>query len=1046
MKRHTLSVAALAMLASVAHTATADEIRRAYIVRLADKPIAGYSGGLAGMAATQPLAGRGLRIDLNAPNVKIYGNYLDQRRGAVRATIAAAPVSHEYSVVFNGFAARLTDDEVRALKASSAVAAIAPNTLRHLLTSYTPSFLGLDAQGGLWSQLGGQGKAGEDVVIGIIDGGVWPENPAYTDRVDSQGLPTFDRTAALAYGPPPASWKGVCQAGEAFTEEHCNNKLIGAQYFDADFQAGGGDAHWSEFRSPRDSIGGTLGHGGHGTHTSSTAGGNRAPARVDGIEMGMVSGIAPRARIAMYKVCWSANDPDEATGAANGCSTGDSIAAIEQAIRDGVNVLNFSISGGENIDDPVEQAFYQAANAGVFVAAAAGNAGPKPTVQHVSPWVATIAASTHDREFVASVTLADGRTYTGASLNQTALPRTALVRAEDVAAAGADIGLAKLCFTAAANNGMALLDPVKVAGKIVVCDRGDIERIAKSKAVLEAGGVGMVMVDNGAGLIAEVHSVPTVHVNDTNGEQIKTYAAAKNAAGDLSRFAVRRGVVDAPVVAAFSSRGPSRREQNQLKPDMAAPGVDILAGVTPALDPAQKQKLLDGTFVPPSDWAFYQGTSMASPHVAGLAALLHQRHPSWSPAAIKSALMTSAVDTLGDALIGNAVGTLPWGQGAGQVTPNRASDPGLVYDIAPADYAKYLCGLGYTDHCGGGTLTSSNLNLPSIMLGNVLGTQSVTRTVTNVGEHAATYTASASITGYSITVAPASLTIGPGESKSFLVTLNRTIASDDVWQYGQFTWRDGTHVVRSPLLARSGAAVSAPDLVTADHGSGMKLISVTTGFTGKLAVKTGGMQQVIRTAAAVGQAPAGTADTLAQVTTSCNAGNSGVQMMPFSIPADTMMARFETFDRDIAGDGATRQDVDLAVFKDGRLVDYSMTVGSNESITLALPQPGEYRLCVIGYELAAHAPIELSVSSAIVPRSSGSLKVTPPSKVYGGSTATVGLSWSGLNSGQRYLGAVAYVDPAGMTAAATAVAIDTDNAVPILSGVARTRPYHRSGL
>ncbi|MHA4867273.1 S8 family peptidase [Duganella sp. PWIR1] len=1050
MKRHALSLAVLALLSSTAHAAEADDIRRPYVVRLQDKPVAGYNGGLAGMAATQPVAGFGQRIDLNNPNVQVYGAYLDQKRSAVRATIANAPVNHEYKLVFNGFSASLTDAEVRQLKANSAVAAIVPSTPRQLLTNHTANFLGLDAPGGLWSQLGGQEHAGEGIVVGVIDGGIWPENPAYADRIDSQGMPSFDSSAQLAYGPPPAGWKGGCDTGEGFTASHCNNKLIGARYFDADFAATGKELHWTDFHSARDSIGGDVGEGGHGTHTSSTAAGNRAPSRIGGVDIGMVTGMAPRARVAMYKVCWSYNDTEHDGSIGAGCWPGDSIAAIEQAIADGVNVLNFSISGGATSDDPVEEAFRQASNAGVFVAAAAGNAGPKPTVNHVAPWLTTVAASSHDREYLARLTLGNGAAYSGASLNSNPLPRTALIRGEDAGVAGVDRALARYCFGASDNNGVPVLDAAKVAGKIVVCDRGSNGRLDKGKAVLAAGGAGMVMADDGLGPLADQHVLPAIHVNKADGQLIQAYAATAQAAADLSRYSVRLGVKPAPIVASFSSRGPSRAERNQIKPDLAAPGVDILAAVSPGMSQEQKQQLMDGTLVPPSNWAFMQGTSMATPHVAGLGALLLQRHPDWSPAAIKSALMTSAMDTLPDAIVGDQAGILPWAQGSGNVLPTRAADPGLVYDIKPAEYLKYLCAVGRTtEDCSGAQMQPFNLNTPSIAVANVLGTETVTRTVTNVGERASTYTASASISGYKISVSPSTLTLGPGESQSFTVTLNRTDAADNTWQYGQLSWTDGSHVVRSPIAAQSGPPVIATELVKSERASGMRLVSLYTGFTGKLGVQLAGMKEVSQSApVSVGSAPPGSADSLAQAAATCNAGSNGVRVMPFTVPADTLVARFETFDRDIENNAERTQDVDLALMKDGKLLDYSMTIGSNESITVTTPKAGVYQLCVIGYDLPAGATARLKVSSAIVPRNSspGTLKAAAPGKVYGGSTATVGLSWSGLAADKRYLGAATYLDPNGRIATTTAVAVDTDNAVPVVSGMERTTPSRRSEL
>ena len=1032
MKLHPLTCAVLALAAQLAHAA--DDTRRPYIVRLADKPVAGYK-------AVQP--GGGLHLDLNSPDLQIYGAMLDQKRAAARALVAAAPVTYEYKVVFNGFAARLTDDEVRQLKAGGGVASVVADAPRHLLTSYTPTFLGLDAPGGLWSQLGGVEHAGEDVIVGIVDGGVWPEHPSYADRVDAQGAPTFDSNGKQVYGAPPAAWKGECQTGEGFTLQHCNNKLIGAQFFDADYQATGQASHWSEFRSPRDSLGGLVGHGGHGTHTSSTAAGNRGvAANVDGVPMGNISGMAPRARVAVYKVCWSSQDDSDATGANSSCYTGDSVAAIEKAVIDGVNVINYSISGGEQVDDPVEQAFLHASNAGVFVAAAAGNSGPTASVNHVSPWLATVGASTHDRVLAATLTQANGASYSGASLNLTALPSSPMIRAEDAGVAGADPSKVALCYSAGSNNHMPVLDAAKTAGKIVICTRGQINRVEKSLAVKEVGGVGMVMVDDGNGPVADIHSVPTVHVSAADGALIQAYAQTSGAAGAISRFAATRGQVPAPVMAAFSSRGPNSFDANLLKPDMTAPGVDILAGVTPGLTQEQRNQVQDGTLVPPTAWAFYQGTSMATPHVTGLAALLHQHHPSWSPAAIKSALMTTGADTLPDKQTGMAAGQLPWAQGAGHVTPNRADDPGLVYDATLADYRKYMCGVGVVDECGGGSVPGYNLNLASITVNNVMGSQAVLRTVTNVGSKAATYTASAAMTGYGVRVEPATLTLSPGESKSFTVTLDRTSAPNNIWQYGHLVWTDGTHVVRSPLQARSGRAAVAPELLQSDKASGMKMMSVQTGFTGKLGYAVGGLQEVLRSPLTLAQAPAHSADTLEQAIHSCKAGANGTKLVPFALGANIMAARFETFDRDVEGGREGKQDVDLLLLRDGNMVDYSMHVGANEAITVSAPVVGTYQLCVIGYDLAQGAPAAVTLSSTLVERNTlpGSLKVSMPGKVYANSTATIGLSWSGLESGKRYVGAVQLFDPNGMQAATTVVSVNTDNAIPAVTGMARTAP------
>lgn len=1044
MKLRPVSAAVLLLLSSLVQAVAADDVRRPYIVQLLDKPVASYTGDISGLNATQPAPGT--RIDPSSINYQLYTDYLGQKQADVKAAVADAPVLYNYNVVLNGFAAMLTDDEVRTLQARTDVAQISPDSERHMVTTSTPTFLGLDAPNGLWSKVGGKSNAGENVIIGIVDGGAWPESLSYADRIDANGNPTFDASGTLAYGNIPSGWNGTCQVGEGFTVANCNRKLIGAQYFNTTFLANQASAgtHWSEFMSPRDSIGGNLGHGGHGTHTSTTAGGNAGPiATIAGFALGTASGIAPRARIAMYKVCWSYNTLSDPTGGKNTCYATDSVAAIEKAVLDGVNVLNFSISGGATVTDPVEQAFLHASNAGVFVAASAGNDGPANAVAHISPWLTTVAASTHNRLLKSDVNLGSGATYSGASMNVTPLPATAMIRAEDAGYAGADAGKLKLCYSAGSNAGVALLDPAKVGGKVVTCTRGDNARVDKSLAVLEAGGVGMVMIDNNAGLVAETHSVPTVHVSAADGAAIAAYAQQANSTAAFTKFVIGTSSVPTPVVASFSSRGPNMYDPNLLKPDLSAPGVDIIAGVTPELSQAQRADVVNGTLVPPTAWASYQGTSMSSPHVAGLGALLHQLYPTWSPAAIKSALMTTGTNTFSDGLAAPQAGTSPWGQGAGHVNPNGATDPGLVYNATGADYKKYMCGAGVTAQCTGGassTITGYNLNMPSITVSNVLGTVVVNRTVTNVGTATATYNASVTApAGFSTVVSPPSLTIAPGTSKSFTVSATRTNAVENTWQFGTLAWSDGTHVVKSPISLRSGKQVVAAPLVAADRATATRLLSVTTGFTGRMGVVAGGLKEVTRTASNVIQAPDGTIVTQAQENAACIANSPGVRSFPFTVPANTMLAQFELFNRDTSSTNGG-DDLDLVVVDSANnVVGTSGNAGANEAVVLSAPAAGNYKVCVIGYEAANQQSTDFTLSSAIVTAADkgGNFRAAAPAKVYSNTTATIAISWSGLPSGKRYAGAVQTLDLDGAVASTTAFQVQTNGAVPLADPVAR---------
>ncbi|MED6184600.1 hypothetical protein PIB30_048982 [Stylosanthes scabra] len=709
---------------------------------------------------------------------------------------AKEAIIYSYNKHINGFAALLEEEEAAQIAKKPDVVSVFLSKVHKLHTTRSWEFLGLRRNGinTAWQI----GRYGENTIIANIDTGVWPESESFREN---------------GIGPVPAKWRGgnVCQINKfnGSNKPPCNRKLIGARFFSKAYEASIGSIPPSQ-HTARDFEG-------HGTHTLSTAGGNFVPgATVFGNANGTAKGGSPRARVASYKVCWSTIDETSCLGA-------DVLAAIDQAISDGVDVISVSagssrteINPNEIFTEEVSIGAFHALLRNVVLVASAGNYGPTPeTVVNVAPWLFTVAASTIDRDFSSNITLGNNQVVTGASLfvNLPSNQSFPLILASDARFANATIEDAQLC-----KNGT--LDPAKVSGKIVICLRGGkIRSVAEGQEALSAGAVGMVLENDdqsGNTVLAEPHVLSTTNTPKTNEgpNPHDYYNSTESPIVSMSAAKTLLGIKPAPVMASFSSRGPNPIQPSILKPDITAPGVNILASYSLA---ASLSNL-------PSDtrrgfrFNVLQGTSMSCPHVSGVAGLLKTRHPNWTPAAIKSAIMTTATtqdNTNGP--IQDADNTLatPFAYGSGHVQPDLAMDPGLVYDITIYDYLNFLCASGYSENLIAslifnktfvcyGSHRVTDLNYPSITLPNLgSSAENVTRTVTNVGPPS-TYVASAELPGFNIVVVPSSLTFKRvGEKKRFQVIVEATSESPKgSYEFGELKWTNGNHIVRSPIVVR----------------------------------------------------------------------------------------------------------------------------------------------------------------------------------------------------------------------------------------------------
>ncbi|KAL3639199.1 hypothetical protein CASFOL_017106 [Castilleja foliolosa] len=680
-------------------------------------------------------------------------------------------VVHTYNKSLLGFAARLSEEEAESIAQRSGVVSVFPDRVSQLQTTRSWDFLkyqGVAYESDDVRRSNNAESTQADTIIGIIDTGIWPEHPSFNDKY---------------MGRIPPRWKGECASGINSTYSFkCNRKLIGARYY-TDLDA-------------REPIVTARDYYGHGTHVASIAAGMPVSgASYYGLAKGTARGGSRSSRIAMYRVCSPKGE----------CYDSSILKAFDDAIADGVDVLSVSISGSYEslLTDPVAVGAFHAAEKGVTVVCSAGNDGPSPgTLKNDAPWVLTVAASTIDRDFEVDVVLGNHAVIKGGGINFSGLNKSAVYRLVD--------GLSPK-----ANQ------TDNLAGTIVLCNVSSkcIEHVIDNQGVL-----GMIVMDDDFRQSPEddakyfnLDSFAIVTMKD--GARILSYinSTRKPLATILSTRVIPNNYKPAPVVAYFSSRGPTKRHVNLLKPDIAAPGVGILGAWrmndTSLVNPGKEPPLFN----------IMSGTSQACPHVSGLAANVKSWHPTWTPSAIRSAIMTTALQKNNlHAPITTINGTraTPYDIGAGEISLFGPFWPGLVYETQPSDYVQFLCNMGYNSSAIksiSSTVPSNfscpsnsspdlipDMNYPSIVVSAGLkanGTRTVKRTVTNVGEERSIYIASVEApSGVRVQVVPKILRFTKAVKKqSFQVIFTPTTTFNGTL-FGSIIWSSNNNVkVRSPF-------------------------------------------------------------------------------------------------------------------------------------------------------------------------------------------------------------------------------------------------------
>ncbi|KAL8033860.1 hypothetical protein ABFX02_13G184000 [Erythranthe guttata] len=802
----------------------ADNITAVYIVTLKQAPTSHYYGELrvkhdhhikhSGSASMTTLAKPSNVSRNNRPHVP----YIDRvHNSLLKKTLKGEKYLklYSYRYLINGFAVLVTPQQADKLSKRSEVSNVVMDFSVRTATTHTPQFLGLPE--GAWAQEGGFETAGEGIVIGFIDTGIDPTHPSFSDSTPEKPYPV------------PEKFSGICEVTRDFPSGSCNRKLIGARHFAASAITRGIFNATQDFASPYDADG-------HGTHTAAIAAGNHGIAVVvSGHHFGNASGMAPRSHVAVYKALYKSF----------GGFAADVVAAIDQAAQDGVDIISLSITpnrrppGIATFFNPIDMALLSAVKSGIFVVQAAGNTGPSPkSISSFSPWIFTVGAAAHDRVYSNSIVLGNNVTISGVGL----APGTdkdgmymlvSAIHALNDTSATNDMYVSECQDSANFNRDV-------VQGNLLICSYSirfvlglsTIKQALDTAQNLSAAGVVFYMDPYVIGfqlnpipmripgiiipspedskVLLQYYNSTLVRDEDTK-KIIKFGGAACISGGIKANFSH-----SAPKVMYYSARGPDPEDNflddaDILKPNIVAPGNFIWA--------AWSSHGTDSVEFQGENFAMMSGTSMAAPHIAGLAALIKQKFPFFTPSAIGSALSTTASlnDRNGGPIMAqrayanpdlNQSPATPFDMGSGFVNATAALDPGLIFDSSYDDYMSFLCGingsspvvLNYTGQsCGIAKTTASDLNLPSITVSKLNQSLIVQRIVTNVGSNE-TYTIGWSAPyGATVRVSPSRFSIASGEKQVLTVLLNATMNSS-IASYGRIgVFGTQGHLVNIPL-------------------------------------------------------------------------------------------------------------------------------------------------------------------------------------------------------------------------------------------------------